>query len=92
MSSACWGRRPLCGHLELWSPHQAHLQPPGDDDDDVNGDDDDGDDDDGDDDGGILMSYSVVGSLVEVSDAKIVELQSDQQLTYTRCCCVKRSI
>ena len=52
---------------------------------------DDHDDDDGDDDdGGILMSHSVVGSLVEVSDAKIVELQSDQQLSYTRCC-VKRS-
>ena len=53
-------------------------------------DDDDGDDDGDDDDGGILMSHSVVGSLVEVSDAKIVELQSDQQLSYTRCC-VKRS-
>ena len=52
---------------------------------------DDHDDDDGDDDGdGILMSHSVVGSLVEVSDAKIVELQSDQQLSYTRSC-VKRS-
>ena len=52
---------------------------------------DDHDDDDGDDDdGGILMSHSVVGSLVEVSDAKIVELQSDQQLSYTGCC-VKRS-
>ena len=47
-------------------------------------------DDGDDDDGGILMSHSVVGSLVEVSDAKIVELQSDQQLSYTRCC-VKRS-
>ena len=71
--------------VNLGGPHKV------DDGDDIDSDDDDDDDGDGDDDdGGILMSHSVVGSLVEVSDAKIVELQSDQQLTYTRCC-VKRS-
>ena len=70
--------------LRLESLCSHHCLPDDDDDDD------DGDDDGDDDDGGILMSHSVVGSLVEVSDAKIVELQSDQQLSYTRCC-VKRS-